>query len=249
MPRPEEAVIEAAGLRKAFGGRIVLDGVSLSLSRGETLVVLGRSGTGKSVLLKVLHGLLPPDAGTVRLFGVAWEAADAATRAALRRRIGFLFQGGALFDSLSVFDNIAFPLRECVGAGEAEIRDRVAELLSACGLSPDAAEKMPAELSGGMRKRVALARALALSPDALFYDEPTTGLDPATSAAVAGLVAEMGARFGVAQIVVTHDIPLALRVAHRMALLEGGRFVWEGTPEAFRESADPRVRAFLGVAA
>lgn len=233
------------GVSKSFGEKVVLDGVDLEVARGETAVVMGRSGSGKSVLLKILDGLLAPDAGSVQLLGVEVTTADAATKEALRKRTAFLFQGGALFDSLSVFDNVAFPLRERTEKGEDEIAEIVRERLADCGLTFATAEKFPSELSGGMRKRVALARALALSPEVLLYDEPTTGLDPITAASVGELIVEMGERFGTTQVVVTHDMSLAFSVATTMHLLYKGRIIAHGAPEALRAHEDPRVAQFV----
>lgn len=240
-----DIAVRVRGVEKSFGGRSVLSGIDIDCARGETAVVMGRSGTGKSVLLKILVGLIEADAGSVQVLGTEMTAAGPAERLEVRKRVGFLFQSGALFDSMTVGENVAFPLREHSDLSEAEIARAVVERLTDVGLGGDVAERMPSDLSGGMRKRVALARALVLEPEVLLYDEPTTGLDPITAASVAELILEMQARFRMTQIVVTHEIPLALKVATRLSLIYKGRLAASGTPEEFARSEDPLVKQFV----
>ena len=242
MPAPP--LVELRDVRKSFGANHVLRGVSLELGRGTTLAVMGGSGSGKTVLLRIIAGLIPPDAGEVSLFGTRIDRMREEAMLALRRRTGFVFQGAALFDSLSVFENVAFPLREHTTLSLGEITDRVHRFLALVGL-PDADDLLPAELSGGMRKRVGVARALVMEPEVVFFDEPTAGLDPTNARVVAELIAEL--RTGVCDtaIVVTHDIEFADMVADRMAILYQGRFADVGTPAEIHRSANPDVRRFL----
>jgi phospholipid/cholesterol/gamma-HCH transport system ATP-binding protein len=231
-------------VRKAFARHEVLRGVSLELGRGIILAVMGGSGAGKTVLLRVVAGLIRPDAGLVSLFGTRIERMREEAMLPLRRRTGFVFQGAALFDSLSVFENVAFPLREHTTMSLGEITDRVHRFLALVGL-PDTDSLLPAELSGGMRKRVGIARALIMEPEVVFFDEPTAGLDPTNARLVAELIAEL--RTGVCDtaIVVTHDIEFADMIADQMAILHEGRFADMGTPAEMRRSANPDVRKFL----
>ncbi len=239
-----DSAVRLRGVTKSFGELSVLAGIDLDVARGETTVILGRSGSGKSVLLKVIAGLLTPEEGSVSVLGIDPFRGDPAARLEVRRRMGFLFQSGALFDSMTIAENIAFPLVED-GRDGREIARIVRERLSDVGLAASVGEKNPSELSGGMRKRAALARALARSPEILLHDEPTTGLDPIGCAAVAQLLDETRKRLGVTQIVVTHEIPLALRVADRLHLLYNGRITAQGTPAEFAEPTDPLVRQFV----
>jgi phospholipid/cholesterol/gamma-HCH transport system ATP-binding protein len=244
----ERAVaIRCRGLEKGFPHTPVLRGVALDVRRGETLVLLGGSGSGKSVLLKHLNGLLRPDAGTVEVDGVEVSALAEDALVAVRRRMGMLFQQGALFDSLTVGDNVAFPLREHRVAPERELPARIAEALAMVGL--EGTERlMPAELSGGMRKRAALARALVLRPTVLLYDEPTTGLDPVVAAKINHLIRDLQRRLGVTSVVVTHDLGSAFLVADRIAFLYEGRIRFAGTPDEARAASDPPLREFLTAA-
>lgn len=239
-----ETIIVVRGLTKAFHGAPVLQDLDLDVLRGETLVILGRSGTGKSVLLKHLNALLRPDAGTIHFAGVEVSTMKEATLVPIRRRIGMLFQGGALFDSLTIADNVAFALDEhgvCRGAERAR---RIAELLALVGLA-GTESRMPSELSGGMRKRAALARTLALEPQVLLYDEPTTGLDPVTGRQINMLIRDLQARFGLTSIVVTHDLASAYFVADRIAFLSDGRIRKVSAAQEMSRSDDPEIRNFL----
>ncbi len=237
-------LVELRDVWKSFEANHVLRGISLELHRGTTLAVMGGSGAGKTVLLRIVAGLVRPDSGEVSLFGTRIDRMREEAMLALRRRTGFVFQGAALFDSLSVFENVAFPLREHTTLSLGEITDRVHRFLALVGLS-DADGLFPAELSGGMRKRVGIARALIMEPEVVFFDEPTAGLDPTNARVVAELIAEL--RTGVCDtaIVVTHDIEFAGMVADRMAILHQGRFAGLGTPAEIHRSANPDVRKFL----
>ncbi len=237
-------IIEFQGLHKTLGRQHVLRGVDLGVRRGECLAVIGRSGCGKSVLLKNLIGLMKPEKGRILVDGQDVVPLDEAGMVPIRRKIGIVFQGGALFDSLSVEQNIAFPLREEKCHSESEIRSLVAEVLDAVGL-PNQQRKMPAELSGGMRKRVALARSIVRRPEVILYDEPTTGLDPVTSDSINKLINGMGSRYGVTSVVVTHDMNSVFAIAHRVAMLHDGRIHTLQTPEELRANPDERVQHFI----
>jgi phospholipid/cholesterol/gamma-HCH transport system ATP-binding protein len=238
-------VVEVAGLRKSFDRAEVLRGVSFQLDRGETLVVMGGSGSGKTVLLRHVAGLMRPDAGSVRVFGRGIERLSEEELLPIRRRMGYVFQGAALFDSLSVLENVAFPLREHTSLSEAEIRERVVHVLSLVGLGEEILPLLPSELSGGMRKRVAIARALVIEPELMLFDEPTAGLDPTNSKMVGELIVQLKAGAGDTSIVVTHDVELARTVADRLAILLDGRFAVVGRPNEVMTSGDPAVQAFL----
>jgi phospholipid/cholesterol/gamma-HCH transport system ATP-binding protein len=232
------------GLAKAYAGRAVLSGVDFEVRRGECVAVLGRSGSGKSVLLRLLHGLEPADAGSIVFDGVEVDAFDEEELAPLRRRVAMLFQSGALFDSMSVFDNVAFPLREHTRKSWSQVGATVREKLELVRLK-EAEGKLPSELSGGMRKRAALARSLALDPEAVLFDEPTTGLDPMTSATIAQLILDTQRELHMTSVVVTHDIPLAKRVGDRVAFLDAGRFRFLGSWEEAEASKDQLLCDFL----
>jgi phospholipid/cholesterol/gamma-HCH transport system ATP-binding protein len=244
-----EPVVEAVDLNKSFDSNHVLRGVSFALAKGETLVVMGGSGTGKTVLLRLVAGLIPPDAGQIRVFGRSIERLSEEELLPLRRRMGYVFQGAALFDSLSVRENVAYPLREHTSLGEAEIEERVIGNLSVVGLSSDVLDLLPSELSGGMRKRVGIARALSVEPELLLFDEPTAGLDPTNSKLVADLMLDLRGGVCDTAMVVTHDIELARTVADRVAVLIEGRFAALGPAEQVLSGDDPAVRAFLAGAA
>lgn len=236
-------MIRLRGVEKAFGALEVLRGFSLEVETGETVVVAGRSGAGKSVLLKLVAGLLQPDAGTVELGGEPVSGASREEVHRLRLRMGYVFQGSALFDSMTVADNLRLALRRH-GVPEGEVEERVARGLEVVGLEAWG-DHLPAELSGGMKKRAGVARAVAPAPDYLLYDEPTSGLDPVTTAMIDELILRLKEELDATSLVVTHDMESAYRIADRMALLHSGRVRWVGTPEAFREEADPAIRAFV----
>jgi len=239
------SVIAVDGLRKAFGSQGVLNGTSLAVRRGETLAVLGRSGTGKSVLLRIIIGLEKPDSGSVRIHGqdIAGLALDQLGE--VRKKMGFLFQHAALYDSLTVGQNVAFPLQHHKKEmSRSEQGDRVKQLLAEVGMEGDL-EKMPSDISGGMQKRVGLARALALEPDVLLLDEPTAGLDPISSGEIDDLILKLQQEHHMASIVVTHDLHSAKTIAGRLALLNEGNVVIEGSFEELQKSGDEFVTEFL----
>lgn len=240
-----ENVIELKGVSKAFGTRKVLDGLDLSIRRGETYVIIGRSGIGKSTVLKHMAGLMPPDKGRVKVFGQEVDALGEEDLNTLRRKMGFVFQYAALFDSLDVFGNVAFRLLRDSRMGEAQAMKVVRQKLELVGLGPETARRLPSELSGGMRKRVGLARAIASDPELILYDEPTSGLDPVTSQAINLLILDMQKKLKVTSVVVTHDMESAYQVANRIGMLYDGKIIGEGTPEELRRSRDPVVRQFV----
>ncbi|HSJ24483.1 MAG TPA: ATP-binding cassette domain-containing protein [Longimicrobiales bacterium] len=235
--------IELAGVRKAFGSRVILNGISLNVRDGETLAVIGYSGSGKSVMLKTIVRLLEPEAGTVTVDGQDVATLRRRDLFAMRQRVGYVFQFAALFDSMTVFDNVAMGLRRA-GMREADVAERVAGSLHLVEM--DGYEgRLPAELSGGQRKRVGLARAIATRPKYVLYDEPTTGLDPVTTAVIDGLILKMARELGVTSVVVTHDMKSAYRVADRVAMLYEGDIRFVGTPAEIQNVEDPVVRGFI----
>ena len=236
--------VDLVGLTKAFDGNQVLRGVDLQIRPGESLTIIGGSGTGKSVLLRLIIGLMKPDAGRIHLEGVNIVPLRETELLKVRRRVGMVFQGSALFDSLSVGENVAFALREHTTLGEAEIAARVREALELVGLGPIEAMD-PADLSGGMKKRAAVARAVALPPSILLYDEPTTGLDPTNVEKITDLIVELKTKLGVTSVVVTHDMPSALKVSDRVAMLYQGRIAAVGTPDEIRQTSDSLIREFM----
>jgi len=240
-----EPMVEAAGLTKRFDVVEVLRGLSFALTRGETLVIMGGSGSGKTVLLRLVAGLIRPDGGQLRVFGRHIEHLTEEELLPLRRRMGYVFQGAALFDSLSVRENVAYPLREHTRLGEAEIEERVVRNLSVVGLSSDVLPLLPSELSGGMRKRVGIARALSVEPEMLLFDEPTAGLDPTNSKLVAELLLQLRGGVCDTAMVVTHDVELAKTVADRVAVLIDGRFGALGPVDEVLGGNNPAVQAFL----
>jgi phospholipid/cholesterol/gamma-HCH transport system ATP-binding protein len=242
--RRTEPKIRLSGVVKSFGAKRVLDGVDLEVAAGESLVVIGASGTGKSVMLKHIIGLLRPDAGTIVVDGQAVEKLGNRDLTEFRRRFGMAFQEGALFDSLSVWENVAFPLRRLTEKSRAEIDERVEECLEMVHLE-GAGAKMPSELSGGMRRRVGFARAVAHEPEILLFDEPTTGLDPVTSAQVGEVIRDLCERLKTTTVSITHDMDVAFRIANRIAMLDRGKIIAEAPPGEFRELPDPRVQQFI----
>jgi phospholipid/cholesterol/gamma-HCH transport system ATP-binding protein len=239
-------MIEIKELSKRFGATVILDGVNLTVREGDTLALLGPSGTGKSVLLKHIIGLLRPDAGEVIVDDQHVELLSRKELSKLRRTIGYVFQNGALFDSMDVFENIRLGLTDQQEFRNLEYsKDRVAECLRLVNLPVETQKKMPAELSGGMRKRVGIARAIAGRPKYVLYDEPTSGLDPVNSDIIDALIKRLESELNVTGVMVTHDVRGAFRTADRIALLTGGKIVAQGTPEEFRASDNPEVRAFL----
>ncbi len=241
MSLPE---IELNHVSKAFEGQTVLDRLDLRVNRGETLSILGGSGTGKSVTLKVILGLLSADSGEIRFRGRDVTRLAERDWIQVRRHFGVVFQGAALFDSLTVLENVAYALREHTDLDEAGIRRIVAEKLALVDLE-GIEDRLPAQLSGGMRKRVGVARALALDPEVLLYDEPTTGLDPVNSRRVGRLIQDLQTRLHVTAVVVTHDLPLAFSISHRVGLLHEGRIVQLDTPESVRRDPAPVMQEFL----
>jgi phospholipid/cholesterol/gamma-HCH transport system ATP-binding protein len=241
----EVSVIAVEHLHKSFDGRVVLNGVSLTVSRGETLAVLGRSGTGKSVLLRLIIGLETPDSGSVRIHGNNLAGLSIDSMSEIRKKMGFLFQHAALYDSLTVAQNVAFPLEHHrKDLSKSERSDRVRQLLAEVGIE-NASAKMPSDISGGMQKRVGLARALALEPEILLLDEPTAGLDPISSSEIDDLILKLQRERQMASIVVTHDLHSARTIANRLALLDKGNVVIEGSFEDLEQSDIEFVKEFL----
>ncbi|MBM3320422.1 MAG: ABC transporter ATP-binding protein [Candidatus Eisenbacteria bacterium] len=239
-----DIVISLRGVEKSFGAQPVLRGVDLDIYRGESLVVIGPSGCGKSVLLKHLIGLILPDKGSIRIDGADITDMDSSSLYDVRKKFGMLFQGAALFDSLTVEENVGLGLVEHTKLGPREIAERVAESLRKVGME-HAARKKPSELSGGMKKRVGLARAIAMDPEIVLYDEPTTGLDPIMADVINRLIRSLQKELNATSITVTHDMTSASKVADRVAMLHEGRIVFEGSVEEVRATADPVVRQFV----
>src|SRR6266568_1654994 len=240
----EKQPVEVKAVRKSFGDEKVLNGIDLAVAQGETVAVLGRSGTGKSVLLKLIIGLQQCDSGSIRIHGQEIKDLDMDQLNEIRKKIGFLFQQAALYDSLTVEENVAFPIERHTKLSAAERKDRVRELLSNVGLEHDF-EKLPSQISGGMQKRVGLARALALEPDILLFDEPTAGLDPITAAEIGKLIVDLKKRRKITSVVVTHDIRGAKTFSDRLTLMDKGSIVAEGTFEDLQKSKDKFVVQFL----
>ncbi|MEK6794621.1 MAG: ABC transporter ATP-binding protein [Spirochaetota bacterium] len=237
-------MIEISDLYKRFGPHEVLRGATLTVPKGETVVVIGRSGCGKSVLLKHILGLLKPDSGDILVDGESITAMGEDGLGRIRKKFGMVFQGAALFDSLNVYENVTFGLRNIGGRTEDEMREKASNVLHSVGL-PGIEEKSVADLSGGMRKRVGLARAIALDPEILLYDEPTTGLDPIMSRVIDDLIVKMKNELGVTSIVITHDITSVFRVADRVYMLNEGRIIEGGTSEELQRTEDPFLRQFI----
>lgn len=243
---PKEPKIKVRNLCKSFGAKKVLKGIDFDLEEGKSLVILGGSGSGKSVLIKSIIGLMIPDVGSK----VEVERKDI-TLLPISKRVGFidkigvLFQGGALFDSLVVWENIVFGINQRKNLNKNDARELVAQKLSLVGLSPDVMDLYPIELSGGMQKRVALARAIAANPDIIFFDEPTAGLDPIMSGVISDLIAECSKKLGATTITITHDMRCARRIADRAAMIYDGKFVWQGEGKALENSGNPYVDQFV----
>lgn len=241
----DESVIEIANLSKSFGNQEVLKDVSLKLIKGENLVVLGKSGSGKSVLIKCIVRLLNLDGGTINVFGQDVMALDRKELNELRKKIGFLFQSGALYDSMTVKQNLEFHLKRIKkGLSSKEMDEKIAEVLENVGL-PDALNKMPSQLSGGMRKRISLARTIVIDPEIMLYDEPTTGLDPVTSDEISLLINEVQEKYNTSSIIITHDIACARTNADRVIMLMDGKIYQEGSFEMFENSEDPILKPFF----
>ena len=240
-----ETVIQLEAVSKAFGSHRVLDGVSLDVFRGETLVVIGRSGTGKSTVLRLVTGLSEPDSGTVRVFGRDISRYAEQELNEIRKRIGVVFQYAALFDSLTNFENVAFRLLRDLGMSVPKAWRIAAEKLEMVGLPERVLSLRPSELSGGMRKRVGLARAIAADPEVVLYDEPTSGLDPVTAGAIDDLIVSLQKRLKVTSVVVTHDMESAYQVANRIAMLYDGKIIGCDAPEGIRNSKNPVIRQFV----
>src|SRR5947209_12855346 len=241
---PKPVKIHVHDLYKSFGSKVVLDGVNVVVVPAESLVIIGGSGTGKSVLLKHVIGLLKPDSGTVEVDGTAVESLGNRAITEFRRKFGMAFQEGALFDSMTVWQNVAFPLQRLTRMSHGEINTRVEECLSMVRLE-GVGEKLPSQLSGGMRRRVGFARAVAHQPEILLFDEPTTGLDPITTALIDEIILDLSDRLQPTSVTITHDMESAYRIADRIAMLHQGKIIAEAPPEEFRRLADPRVQQFI----
>ena len=240
-----EAKIRIRGLCKRFGPKVVLDRLDLDIGTGESVVVIGGSGTGKSVLLKCILGLLEADSGTIEVDGIDVLCLSRRERARLMAKFGMLFQGGALFDSLPVWENVAFGLLQTLRLPRSEARERAIATLAKVGLGPATADLSTAELSGGMQKRVGLARAIAIGPEILFFDEPTTGLDPITADVINELIVGCVKDLGATALSITHDMASVRKIADRVAMLHGGRIVWQGPVGKLDSSGDPYVEQFV----
>ena len=237
--------IELRGVYKAFGKKKVLDGVDLTVEKGESLVVIGGSGSGKSVLIKCILGIIAPDAGSIKIDGQEITKLNRKDRQALMHKFGMLFQGGALFDSLPVWENISFSLLQNRALNRKEARDLAVEKLKSVGLSSDVAGLSPSELSGGMQKRVALARAIAAKPEIIFFDEPTTGLDPIMADVINQLIVKCSKELGATTITITHDMASVRRIAHKVAMIYNGKIIWVGEVREIERSGNDHVDQFI----
>jgi phospholipid/cholesterol/gamma-HCH transport system ATP-binding protein len=237
--------IELQGVTKAFGPKTVVDGVDLTVNAGESVVIIGGSGSGKSVTLKCILGILRPDSGKILVDGEDVTRVSGSRRDEYLRKFGMLFQGGALFDSLPVWENVAFGLIQGRGVKRAEARDIAIDKLAKVGLGADVADLSPAELSGGMQKRVGLARAIAADPEIIFFDEPTTGLDPIMADVINDLIASTVKTLGVTALSITHDMASARKISHRIAMLYKGRIIWNGPTDTIDNSGNPYVDQFI----
>ena len=241
----QQPKIEMRGVEKAFGPKQVLRGVDLSVAPGESLVIIGGSGTGKSVMLKSVLGLIEPDAGSIAVDGVELVGASGAVRRETMKKFGMLFQGGALFDSLPVWRNVAFGLIQGEGMSPDQAKPIAVRKLGQVGLGPDVAELFPAELSGGMQKRVGLARAIAADPEVIFFDEPTTGLDPIMADVINDLIVKSVTFLGATALTITHDMASARKIAHRIAMIHEGRIIWDGPSGSIDKSGNAHVDQFV----
>ena len=241
----ETPKIRIRALRKSFGRKVVLDGVDLEVADGESLVVIGGSGTGKSVLIKCILGILQPDSGSIQVEGQELTRLPRREREEIMQKFGMLFQGAALFDSLPVWENVAFRLLQVKGVGRDAARSRAIETMGMVGLTEDVADLSPAELSGGMQKRVGLARAIAAQPEILFFDEPTTGLDPIMADVINQLIARLVRQLGATAISITHDLASARKIADRIAMIYQGRIIWQGPVAQIDDSGNPYVDQFI----
>jgi phospholipid/cholesterol/gamma-HCH transport system ATP-binding protein len=239
------AKVELRGVKKRFGDKVVLDGIDLSIAQGESLVVIGGSGTGKSVMIKCVLGILKPDAGQILVDGKEVTRLTGRARDAMLRKFGMLFQGAALFDSLSVWENVAFGLIQGRGMARAKARDIAVEKLAKVGLGAEVANLSPSELSGGMQKRVGLARAIAADPEIIFFDEPTTGLDPIMADVINDLITATVKDVGATALSITHDMVSARKIANRIAMLYRGKIIWEGPTAQIDTSGNPYVDQFI----
>ena len=241
----EEEVITIRGLKKQFNGHEVLSDINLSVKKGENVVILGKSGEGKSVTIKCIAGLIQHDGGSLKVFGNEVSGMDAQALKLTRRRIGFLFQNAALYDSMTVRENLAFPLQRVAKIKDRKEIERLSmEVLEAVGLE-DSIDKMPSELSGGMRKRMGLARTLVVKPEIMLYDEPTTGLDTITSKEISNLILDMQRKYETSSVIITHDIPCARITADRVLIMSNGAFIAEGSCDELENAEDPFIRSFF----
>ena len=241
----ENNKIEVSDLHKAFGRKRVLNGVDLKIKKGESLVVIGGSGTGKSVLIKCIQGLSRPDSGSIKIDGFETVGAARKENEKHYAKMGMLFQGGALFDSLSVWENVAFGLLENQKMPRRQAREKAVEVLRQVGLGPDVADLSPSELSGGMQKRVGLARAVATRPEIIFFDEPTTGLDPIMADVINDLIIDSVKKLGASALTITHDMASARKIADRIAMLYQGKIIWQGTVAEMDKTDNPYVCQFV----
>ena len=240
-----ETKIQIRNLHKAFGKKVVLDGIDLDIVKGESLVVIGGSGTGKSVLIKCIQGLLTPDEGSILVDEKEVVGINEQEKEELHSKMGMLFQGGALFDSLSVWENVAFDLLENRGMDKKTAKSEAVRVLRSVGLAPDVADLSPSELSGGMQKRVGLARAIASKPEIIFFDEPTTGLDPIMADVINDLIIESVKGLGATALTITHDMASARKIADKIAMLYHGKIIWQGTVKEMDKTENPYVRQFI----
>lgn len=238
-------MISIRQVSKRFGSQVVLDGISIDIEQGKTTAIVGPSGVGKSVLLKLIMGILEPDQGEITVFGESMTSAKGeAEKNEIRRNLGVLFQSAALFDSISVYDNVAFALRERLHLNETEVHKRTLDMLDALGIT-DYAKLFPEQIPLGTRKRVGMARCLVLNPKIILFDEPNTGLDPLVGQEVYNLIKEGQDKWGVSGVVISHELPEVFQVADRVAMILGGRIIFEGTPTEFTASSEPAVQQFL----